>query len=167
MPALKVCVFDPKTDDFDLVAKQTEMLPHQIEKWPNELRGGAIDLIVAYKDEKPVGRAIVRWPNGARTTPPVLDNLPTVQAVRVNDGYRGKGCGRQIMLACENLVRARADQPQELVLTVRIINTDGQNLYKNLGYKNVGNRWERLYEKDAGGKIIEYPARCFLMVKDL
>ena len=58
--------------------------------------------------------------------------------VAVHPKYRRKGIGRSLMLTLEELVTSK--NGERMTLEVRKSNLLAQNLYKNLGYRNLGVR---------------------------
>ncbi len=57
-----------------------------------------------------------------------------LQELIIDENYRGKGVGKQLMIAAEGL--ARTLNLEEIELTTRLHRTDAQEFYKSLGYSN-------------------------------
>ncbi len=57
-----------------------------------------------------------------------------LQELIIDQEFRGKGVGKQLMIAAEGL--ARTLNLEEIELTTRLHRTDAQAFYKSLGYSN-------------------------------
>lgn len=59
----------------------------------------------------------------------------TVESVRVDERYRGRGIGRELMLFA--IDRARAEKCISMQLTTNAERTDAHRFYENLGFKGT------------------------------
>lgn len=57
-----------------------------------------------------------------------------LQELIIDERYRGKGVGKQLMIAAEGLARSLG--LEEIELTTRLHRSDAQEFYKSLGYSN-------------------------------
>jgi len=72
------------------------------------------------------------------------DNTPFCTMLFIDDGYRGKGYGKQMMEYWEQDMKTKG---YGMLMTSTQVDEDAQHFYRNLGYK------------DAGGFIVDVP--CF------
>lgn len=72
--------------------------------------------------------------------------------VAVHPDYRHRGIGRRLMLAIEELARAR--RVKRLTLEVRVSNTIAQNLYKQLNFVSAGIRPRYYRDNDEDAVIM-------------
>lgn len=61
-----------------------------------------------------------------------------VTNIAVHPLYRGRGVGRQLMLAIEHMARCKG--ARRMTLEVRVSNTVARHLYEQLGYESAGIR---------------------------
>lgn len=89
---------------------------------------------VLLSDDKPIGllRYNLFW-----------DNTPFCTMLFIDEGYRGKGYGKQLLEHWENDMKT---QGYGMVLTSTQVDESAQHFYRRLGYK------------DCGGFVIDIPA---------
>lgn len=89
---------------------------------------------VLLSDDKPIGllRYNLFW-----------DNTPFCTMLFIDEGYRGKGYGKQLLEHWENDMKT---QGYGMVLTSTQVDESAQHFYRKLGYK------------DCGGFVIDIPA---------
>lgn len=63
------------------------------------------------------------------------DEIPFMNLLWVDDGYRGKGIGRQLVRHWENVMAAEG---HHRLLTSTLSNEEAQHFYRKLGYRDVG-----------------------------
>jgi GNAT superfamily N-acetyltransferase len=63
------------------------------------------------------------------------DNFPFMNLLFVEEAYRRKGIGRQLVDFWENQMK---EQGHKQVMTSSLANEDGQFFYRKLGYKDAG-----------------------------
>jgi len=84
------------------------------------------------------------------------DNTPFCTMLYIDEGYRGKGYGRQLMEYWERDMRA---QGYGMLLTSTQVDETAQHFYRRLGYR------------DCGGLLIDIPAYAqpmeLFLIKDL
>ena len=88
------------------------------------------ELIVAEKDGEIIGTLQITF------TPSISfqgGKRATVESVRVDEKYRGRGIGKELMLWAIN--RARAENCVAMQLTTNADRTDAHRFYENLGFK--------------------------------
>jgi ribosomal protein S18 acetylase RimI-like enzyme len=94
-----------------------------------EMLGSKVDageILIAKIDGAPVGylRYGYFW-----------DNIPFMNLLWLDEPYRGKGIGTQLVTHWE---RAMSAQGYTSVLTSTLSNEDAQHFYRKLGYRDVG-----------------------------
>ena len=70
------------------------------------------------------------------------DNTPFCTLLFIDDGYRDRGCGKQMMEHWEQEMRS---QGYGMLMTSTQVDEDAQHFYRKLGYK------------DCGGFVIDVP----------
>lgn len=63
------------------------------------------------------------------------DNIPFMNMLYINENYRNKGIGKELISFWENEMRSK---DYELVMTSTLSNEQAQHLYRKLGYKDSG-----------------------------
>jgi len=63
------------------------------------------------------------------------DNIPFMNMIWIDEEYRGKGIGKEVVLHWEELMRQRGFK---LVMTSTMSNEDAQHFYRTLGYRDAG-----------------------------
>lgn len=63
------------------------------------------------------------------------DNIPFINMLWINEGYRGKGIGKKITLFWESEMKSRNFK---IVMTSTLSSENAQHFYRRLGYKDVG-----------------------------
>ena len=90
------------------------------------------ELIVAETDGAVVGTLQITF------TPSISfqgGKRATVESVRVDERYRGRGIGRELMLFA--IDRARAEKCVSMQLTTNADRTDAHRFYENLGFRGT------------------------------
>lgn len=63
------------------------------------------------------------------------DNTPFMNMIWIDEQYRGKGVGSQVVLNWENVMKHKGCK---LVMTSTLANEEAQHFYRKLGYKDAG-----------------------------
>ncbi|MCY9698312.1 GNAT family N-acetyltransferase [Paenibacillus alginolyticus] len=63
------------------------------------------------------------------------DNTPFMNMIWVDEQYRGKGVGKQVVLLWEDQMKQNGFK---LVMTSTQANEEAQHFYRNLGYRDAG-----------------------------
>lgn len=63
------------------------------------------------------------------------DNTPFMNMIWVDEQYRGKGIGKQVVLFWEDEMKQKGFQ---LVMTSTLANEEAQHFYRKLGYRDAG-----------------------------
>jgi ribosomal protein S18 acetylase RimI-like enzyme len=63
------------------------------------------------------------------------DNTPFMNMIWVDEQYRGKGVGKQVVLLWEDQMKQNGIK---LVMTSTQANEEAQHFYRNLGYRDAG-----------------------------
>ncbi|MCQ6563843.1 GNAT family N-acetyltransferase [Paenibacillus mendelii] len=63
------------------------------------------------------------------------DNTPFMNMIWIEEGYRGSGIGKQVVLFWENEMKQKGCK---LVMTSTLANEEAQHFYRKLGYKDSG-----------------------------
>ncbi|MFB9277599.1 GNAT family N-acetyltransferase [Cohnella cellulosilytica] len=63
------------------------------------------------------------------------DNIPFMNMIWIDEDYRGRGFGKEVVLHWEELMRQRGFK---LVMTSTLSNEDAQHFYRKLGYRDSG-----------------------------
>jgi GNAT superfamily N-acetyltransferase len=150
------------------VVEQTQMTPVMAEDWPSRIAEEMMHLVVAYEGKTPVGRVGIYWTGPDE--PAVAEKLgpvPMINALKVNEEYRGGGLGLRLMLYCEIELKDQIKDVDPktipaLALLVKPHNEPALNLYKNLGYEFVD---EELYEASLPDPATGNPVYGRLMMK--
>jgi GNAT superfamily N-acetyltransferase len=176
VPAIEVREFLPDISDLADIAKDIEIdeLNRFLLNWPEEIRQGKIQLFIAYRNGKAAGRAVVRWPDGGdKTVPPILDQRPTLQSLKVQEEYWKQGIGGAIVRQCEQAVINNPDQKEKVLELSVGINNEAQEMYEKLGYEYIcdesGQRVtcpEERYEL-VDGKPVTTSITCYKMKRNL
>lgn len=99
-------------------------------------------------------------------------DVPIINALGVNEQYRGQGLGSQLMDACEGYIRSHLGLPQKLALGVETDNAIARAMYEQRGYQYKTVDGQKTYESswpevDKDGNRTMYTAQCLLMIKNL
>jgi len=92
---------------------------------PAKIKGNEI-YILRNEDEKNIGwlRYGYFW-----------DNIPFMNMLWVDESYRGKGAGKQVVLFWEEQMKQKGFK---LVMTSTQANEEAQHFYRKLGYRDAG-----------------------------
>lgn len=124
-----------------------------VPAWQESLRTGRSTLLVALRDDAPVGVAQL-----------VHREIPEVCNVGVPEEHRGQGVGTALMREAER----RAQPAGRLQLGVGVDNPRARRLYERLGYRLLGEQVTATYEYvDAGGVRRRATETDEMMEKDL
>lgn len=63
------------------------------------------------------------------------DNIPFMNMIWIDEDYRGRGFGKEVVLHWEELMRQKGFK---LVMTSTLSNEDAQHFYRKLGYRDSG-----------------------------
>ena len=63
------------------------------------------------------------------------DKIPFMNMIWIDEDYRGRGFGKEVVLHWEELMRQRGFK---LVMTSTLSNEDAQHFYRKLGYRDSG-----------------------------
>ncbi|WP_019639209.1 GNAT family N-acetyltransferase [Paenibacillus fonticola] len=63
------------------------------------------------------------------------DNIPFMNLIWIDEEYRGRGFGKEVVEFWEELMKGRGFK---LVMTSTLSNEEAQHFYRKLGYKDVG-----------------------------
>lgn len=63
------------------------------------------------------------------------DNIPFINMIWIDEDYRRRGFGKEIVLYWEELMRQKG---YKLVMTSTLSNEDAQHFYRTLGYRDAG-----------------------------
>ena len=63
------------------------------------------------------------------------DNTPFMNMIWVDEQYRGKGVGKQVVLFWEDEMKQKGFK---MVMTSTLANEEAQNFYRKLGYRDAG-----------------------------
>jgi len=63
------------------------------------------------------------------------DNIPFMNMIWIDEDYRGRGFGKEVVLHWEELMRQRGFN---IVMTSTLSNEDAQHFYRKLGYRDSG-----------------------------
>ncbi|HEY3310604.1 MAG TPA: GNAT family N-acetyltransferase [Anaerolineales bacterium] len=81
--------------------------------------------------------------------PRPTEGISWIATICILPEYRGRGYGRALLEACENLL------PTEIIhLCVRFSNEEAIRMYHNAGYQNV-DRWENYYNDGEDSLVME------------
>lgn len=118
---------------------------HQLRsRWPvaGDVHGWHVsqsdaDYLVAWEQDEPVGSVVLRWsgPIGVNARHEHAQ-VPAVLHLQVRPTHRGRGVGSALIGACETQVHDRG--LDRLSLTVSLVNTAAEDLYRRLGYQPTG-----------------------------
>ena len=63
------------------------------------------------------------------------DNTPFMNMLYINENYRNKGIGKELVMFWETEMKGRG---YELIMTSTLSNEEAQHFYRKLGYKDSG-----------------------------
>ncbi|MFU7517401.1 GNAT family N-acetyltransferase [Clostridium sp. HCS.1] len=63
------------------------------------------------------------------------DNTPFMNMLYINENYRNKGIGKELVLFWENEMKKKG---YEFLMTSTLSNEEAQHFYRKLGYKDAG-----------------------------
>ena len=63
------------------------------------------------------------------------DNTPFMNMLYINENYRNKGIGKELVMFWEKEMKGRG---YELIMTSTLSNEEAQHFYRKLGYKDSG-----------------------------
>jgi ribosomal protein S18 acetylase RimI-like enzyme len=115
-------------------------------QWRRHLRSASADVVVAVRDDRPIGAAVVFHRRGT--------DIARLYSIAVAAGERGGGIGRALLDAAEQAARARGSR--RLRLEVRSDNVAAQALYERAGYRAFGVH-PAYYEDGADARRYEKP----------
>ena len=111
-----------------------------VERFERQRRG-EVTCLVAWDDGCPIGCVHVRWPGRSQhlTQQAVELGCCEVGDLFVSDGARARGVGRALMVAVEELVRARGEDLIGLEVTASNPHQAvARELYRKMGYEDGG-----------------------------
>lgn len=102
------------------------------ERFQHLIEGREYQIIIAIQDNKPIGKAHLRW----------QDNGATLSDIAILPAYQGHGLGTALITHCINL--ALIEGKPHLNLDVETHNLKALNLYSRLGFliQNACDYWE-------------------------
>lgn len=111
-----------------MIEKESFAVPWSLESYMSEIKNHWASYQVCVSGGKVTGYGGV-W---------VVFEEAHITNVAVNSTYRSQGLGKSLMLALEKIVRDK--QGKRILLEVRPSNQIALNLYRSLGYYEVGRR---------------------------
>ncbi|RUR20718.1 GNAT family N-acetyltransferase [Legionella sp. km535] len=103
-----------------------------VERFQHIIEGREYQIIIAIKNNKPIGKAHIRW----------QENGATLSDIAILPAYQGKGLGTSLITYCIN--QALIEGKPLLNLDVETHNLKALNLYSRLGFliQNACDYWE-------------------------
>lgn len=103
-----------------------------VERFQHIIEGREYQIIIAIKNNKPIGKAHIRW----------QENGATLSDIAILPAYQGKGLGTSLITYCIN--QALIEGKPHLNLDVETHNLKALNLYSRLGFliQNACDYWE-------------------------
>jgi GNAT superfamily N-acetyltransferase len=128
---------------------------------------GEVIYLVAWHEGVPVGHALLKWRGAAEEhlTSHFQGNCPDIEDLLVDERYRSRGVGTQILLAAEQLVAEKGFR--QIGLGVATQNHRAHNLYMRLGFRSIGlppHREQGQY-LDTDGQVATWEEACIYLVK--
>ncbi len=140
--------------------------PHPIRLREQE-KGNALYLI-AWLDKKIIGHIFLRF-DGAkdRIIKNKIKKCAHIEAAAIISEFQGRGFGTKLIKKCESISKNKGFK--KIGMAVSIDNEGAFNLYKRLGYKDIGlgsfkTGW---FVKDKNGKRKKEFETCIYLVKKL
>ena len=139
-----------------------------VERLQRQERGDAVYLIAWHKGQ-PVGHGLLKWQGATEDViaSAMQGTCPDVEDLLVDEAYRSRGIGTQILGEVERLVRARGYRKMGLGVDVR--NPRAQTLYERLGFHDagLGVHYEHGGYVDRDGHARTWDDACIYLVKEL
>lgn len=144
------------------IAKHAERLARQ--------ERGEVVYLVAWKDGRPIGHALLKWDGASDVGAPARlgEPCPDIEDLWVADDLRGQGIGSRMLRAAEDLAVARGCR--RIGLSVGVIPTSpARRLYERLGYQDVGFSLHVEQDEyvDEAGQTRFWQETCIYLVKTL
>lgn len=146
-----------------------------VDKWCQQAAEGNLVMFAVRDGDKVIGSVnllLDRTDTPQPVAGAVGDKTAMVNALGINEEYRGRGLGTKLMDACEGYVINHPELPQKIALGVEVDNKIARTMYEQRGYQYTQMDGKDTYETswpevDANGNKQTYHAECLLMVKDL
>jgi GNAT superfamily N-acetyltransferase len=108
-----------------------------------DARRGETAYLVALLGGEPAGTCVLVWGGCFDTAVRgALPGVPELRHLRVREDRRGRGVGTALIAAAEDMARARGATRTAIGVE---IGQRAANLYRRLGYRDIGLRWTATY----------------------